>query len=175
MNKALPYQLDSIRKDLAPLHAFADTSEAIANKLIESLRFFQEPVQLAIGEELMRGIYVTGLRARHRAYTLEYLLDKSDARMRKLPFEDKKQLLEQAVKARKQAQNLVTVQEGYYRYPLEYIARPFYSHTAYDFGYLYTSSDLHYWRREEEQLRNNKFSPFYMNVMDVARILGIVD
>lgn len=176
LNKALPYQLDTVRKQaLTPLHAFADSTDLIAANLAETLKDFQTPEQLAIGEELMRGIHITGLRARHRAYTLEYLLDKSEARMRKLAFRDEKKLLEKAAKVREQAEHLVKAQERQYRYPIEYVARPFHSHTAYDFGYLYTASDLHYWKREEEQLRADKFSPFFMNVMDVARILGVVD
>jgi hypothetical protein len=72
-----------------------------------------------------------------------------------------------------QAQQIVDRQEKRYRYPLELIARPLKSYTAYDFGYLYTVSDLFWWQREEEQIRQDKFGPFFMNPWDLLKIAGI--
>ena len=47
------------------------------------------------------------------------------------------------------------------------------SYTAYDFGYLYTVSDLFWWQREEEQIRQDKFGPFFMNPWDLLKIAGM--
>ena len=33
----------------------------------------------------------------------------------------------------------------------------------------------HFWRREELQAKKSRFGPFYNNIYNVARILGVVD
>ena len=47
------------------------------------------------------------------------------------------------------------------------------SKTVYDFGYLYTVSDLHFWEREELQAKNNKWKFWYQNIWDVLKIIGV--
>jgi hypothetical protein len=45
--------------------------------------------------------------------------------------------------------------------------------TAYRFGYLYPTSSLFFWKREEEQIRQGRFHPFFMNLWDFQRVLGL--
>jgi hypothetical protein len=33
--------------------------------------------------------------------------------------------------------------------------------------------DLHFWLREEEQIRRNRFSAFYRSIWDLGKIVGI--
>lgn len=176
MKKAEPYQLDSLRvRAVKPLLEFASKTDS----LLEELKFHADVLsttwQRLLAEEIWRGLRVTSLRARHRALTLDVLIDKSYARLRKENFEDKEERMKQAAAVREKAQQLVRQQEEVYRYPLRYLAKEFPSHTAYDFGYLYTASNLHFWKREEDQIRLNRFGIFYQNIWDIPRILGIVD
>jgi hypothetical protein len=53
------------------------------------------------------------------------------------------------------------------------IARPRESMTAYRFGYLYPVSSLFFWKREEEQIKQGRFDPFFMNLWDFRRVLGL--
>ncbi|MCA9773704.1 MAG: hypothetical protein KC466_14905, partial [Myxococcales bacterium] len=52
---------------------------------------------------------------------------------------------------RREAEGVVALQEADYRWPAERIARWRENPTSYEFGYLYTTSDCYYWRREELQ------------------------
>ncbi len=127
----------------------------------------------AILDELTDGLLITSLRARHRSYTLQHIL-----------FERKKELdkdvelpainwLEKAEAIRTEAMGIVKEREANYRYSLTYTARRFRSKTAYDYGYLYPVSYLHFWKREELQAEKNKFGPFYRSIWDVMRIIGL--
>jgi hypothetical protein len=176
MKKAEPYQLDSLRaKGVEPLLEFADQADQLLLDLKSSMDGLNSTWQRLIAEEIWRGLQITSYRARHRALTLDVLIQKSYARLRKENFEDKDKLMEQAISIREKAQLLVRQQEEIYRYPLLYLSKAFQSHTAYDFGYLYTASNLHFWKREEDQIRNHRFGIFYQNIWDIPRILGIVD
>jgi hypothetical protein len=68
---------------------------------------------------------------------------------------------------------LVRCQEKLYRYPVGLIARQRRSLTSYQFGYLYPVSDLIFWQREEEQVRRERFDPFFMNIWDFKRTIGL--
>ncbi len=82
-------------------------------------------------------------------------------------------LLQEAAKVRREAQAIIHSQEEIYRYPVDLLARPRKSLTAYEFGYLYPASNLFFWWREEEQIRNSRFDAFYLNIWDFKRITGI--
>ena len=127
------------------------------------------PLQAA--RELNRGLRVTALRARHRALTLRALAAKrpgQGASPRRAEG-----FLGPAAAARREAQALVDRQEAGYRYPLELIARRNANLTAYPFGYLYPASRLFFWEREEEQVRQERFDAFFMNLWDFRRTLGV--
>jgi hypothetical protein len=80
--------------------------------------------------------------------------------------------LDEAIRYRKFAHTkMKRVMRFHNRYPdakiFEWHANP----TAYPWGYGYTAATLHYWRREEEQVRQKNFSPFFMNITDFIDII----
>lgn len=131
----------------------------------------------AILKELTTAFLVTNLRAKHKAHSLSYLLDKRQKELDKKYFELSEDNLSIAQQTREKALLLVEEQEQNYRYPLELIARKIKGggQTAYDFGYLYPVHNLHFWQREEEQINKDKYGPFFKSIWDIPRILGIVD
>lgn len=124
-------------------------------------------------EELTRGLQITGLRARHRALTLQALIAKRSNAGEGGRAEKSETLLQSAAKVRHAAELIVHSQEAIYRYPVDLLARRRSSLTAYEFGYLYPASDLFFWWREEEQVRHGRFDAFYLNIWDFKRISGI--
>ncbi len=46
-------------------------------------------------------------------------------------------------------------------------------HPSYRFGYLYPAVSLHFWRRELKQVQNGRWSPFYKNLWNIPRIVGL--
>jgi hypothetical protein len=130
--------------------------------------------QMMLLDELERGLRVTALRASHRALTLRALLAKrGEYSGYSYHARASETLLAKAHLVRMQARELVQLQEGIYRYPLERIARRRSSMTAYPFGYLYPVSVLFFWEREEQQVRHERFDALFMNLWDMRRTLGL--
>lgn len=141
------------------LNAFAEKMESLLGQLDTAGQFLLT--------ELHTALSVTALRARHRALTIGALLHR---------LKDKPAMqtcLQQAAALRAKALSLVRQMERRYRYPLEDIALPHPSPTAYPYGYLWPVHNLHFWVREEEQARQGRFGPFFMNIWPLARILGL--
>ncbi len=101
--------------------------------------------------ETARGIEVTWLRVQHvlrlnegtalrRAQHLG--LDPQGAEKARTVFRE-------ALEIRRSAEAVIADQEHDYRWPAERIARPRENPTSYEYGYLYTTSDCYYWRRDE--------------------------
>ena len=158
--------ITKVRNTILPrLKEFADRETAIGA--------YMQPVPDSIASEWKDGIEITGLRALHRYYTLQYILNRREAALQKTKFNGNA-LLQQAAEVRAQAQQIVNRRQQHYRYPLSLIAAKRWDHTAYHFGYLYLASNLHLWHREEEEARRNKYSPFFMNVWNVGRITGVI-
>ncbi|MFL5784710.1 MAG: hypothetical protein ACJ76H_08890 [Bacteriovoracaceae bacterium] len=59
----------------------------------------------------------------------------------------------------------------YSRYPGAKIFEWHKNPTAYPWGYAYPAATMHYWVREEEQIRKKNFSPFFMNITDFMDII----
>ena len=129
------------------------------------------PEQRIVLEELTRGLEVTALRARHRALTIRALIETKKEKAGKGGHSD--QLLGQAAYVREQALSLVRQQEAIYRYPVELIARKRNDFTSYQFGYLYPASNLFFWFREEQQVKNARFDGLFMNIWNFRRLLSI--
>jgi hypothetical protein len=164
---------------VADLEEYAGRMDALVGRIaarMELLRRKGKPAiaRTALGDELLRGMRVTALRARHRALTLRALLAKrgKDWSLRNDKAEAER-LLESARNVRREALQLVRRQELAYRYPVERIARRRAGMTAYPFGYLYPAANLFFWEREEEQVRRERFDPFFMNLWDARRTLGL--
>ncbi len=128
----------------------------------------------SIFAEIYNGVRITSLRALHRALMLQYILCIRQAKLRREKC-DCDIFLAEATGTREVALLLVKEQERNYRYPLPSIAEKRWDHTSYHFGYLYPVSNLHFWKREEEQARRNKYSPLFMNIWNMWRIAGIID
>jgi len=165
-NKVNDSIISAVRHLILPkLKVFADRSAVIAHDMKLNTD--------SISAEWTDGIEITGLRALHRYYTLQYILDRREAAINKQNFNGDS-LLTKAAEIRAKAQEIVNRRQQHYRYPISSIAAKRWDHTAYHFGYLYLASDLHFWLREEEQARRNNYSPFFMNVWNIWRIAGII-
>ena len=129
------------------------------------------PDQGVLLNELTRGLEVTALRARHRALTIRALIETKKEKAGKVGRSE--QFLALAANVREQAMSLVHQQEAIYRYPVELVARERNNFTSYQFGYLYPASNLFFWLREEQQVRNARFDGLFMNIWDFRRLLSV--
>lgn len=161
---------------LRQLHLFSEELNSIEGKYMQYIENYAEHIQkdkAPLVMELVNALRVANLRVQHKANTLGYLLHKRRANINQQNPSDSLYLL--AIAARQQAQGIVNDMEKGYRYDVQTIARKRYGHTSYRFGYLYPVSNLYFWQREEAQIKNNKFSPLYKNIWNVARIGGFID
>jgi hypothetical protein len=161
---------------VADLAGYALAMEQITNQLdkrIVQLRKQKSisPDQFSLAEELITGLQVTALRARHRNLTLQALLAKRRDSLGGEPV--CAAYLAQAVAVRQQALLLVRQQESRYRYPVGLLAARRNSLTAYPFGYLYPTASLFFWEREEAQVRHERFDPLFINLWDIRKTLGL--
>jgi len=168
--------LRKIRSEKLPLlQNFSSATQGYSDVLDMQLNNMQLTTpQQKILDELKQGIAITGLRAKHRSYTLDYLITKREYRLKK-EKDNVNFLLDEAKQVREDAQKIVDVREKNYRYNIALLTTKHYEHSSYHFGYLYPVHDLHFWKREEEQFRKNNFSPFFMNIMNLWRIIGIIN
>jgi hypothetical protein len=164
---------------VADLHRFAVRMESVAGELEQEQERFlaaggrdREGLR-PLAAELVRGLRITALRARHRELTLQALIADRHHGLRVALNPAAAKLVAKAAGVRLEALPLVREQEAGYRYPLTLLARPRPSLTAYRFGYLYPASELFFWRREEEQVRQERFDPLFMNLWDFWRTLGL--
>jgi hypothetical protein len=157
--------------------------EFLQNKYISELdSFIQQYNQLKsayslvksneLVDELLLSLDVTALRAEHRKNTLSYLIGSRINSINKTNI-SVQHFLDAAKSIRERALTLVKQQENNYRYALSSLAAEKKSKTVYNFGYLYTVSDLHFWKREELQAKNNKWKFWYQNIWDVLKIIGV--
>lgn len=165
---------------VARLEEYATALGALVDRLEEFERETPRAPGRAAGEaqalrrELLRGLQVTALRARHRALTLRALVAQRAAPHWWQPTAAAAaHYLARAAAVREEAQRLVREQEAVYRYPVDLIARRRPDLTAYDFGYLYPVSELFFWQREEEQVRRRRFDAFFMKLWNFRKTLGL--
>lgn len=180
LDKASQAETDAILKGpVMEMESYAASMESAVRRLanrLEELSRNHEPAgsELKLLHELKLGLEITALRARHRSLSIRALLAKRAEHTAHLPHSRVSEpLLQKATAVRIQAMNLVRSQEKLYRYPLEQIARRHDNMTAYQFGYLYPVANLFFWQREEEQVRQERFDAFFMNLWDFRRIVGL--
>lgn len=160
--------------------------EELGNKMLEIIQedqtyidgFLRDASQqdIDILTELINATKVTAYRALHKSNTLNYLLTKRESELYGYGKNDSIHLLERAINYRDRAQPLVTnAEENLYRYPVDLIARKRVGHTCYHFGYLYPVSNLHFWQREELQVRKDRYGPFYKMIWNIPRTVGLID
>jgi len=167
-----------LREPIQDLESYAATMEIISSRLFARINHLRQSAPESIlreplAEELVTGLQVSALRARHRALTLRALLAKRGTYgLLAGKNSECEHFLSQAEMVRWEALVLVRNQETRYRYPVELLAQRRSSLTAYHFGYLYPASVLFFWEREERQIRHDRFDPFFMNLWDMRRIGG---
>ena len=160
-NRAWLWVVDSILQYTVPL--LNDYAEKI-DSLYELSTFLNE---------IDWGVQITAYRAWHKAAVLNYILNYRKNKILKQKKQPIHRYLLQADSIRNKALELVRLQEKNYRYDYKRLAQKRWDYTAYHFGYLYTVSNLHFWLREEKQAQKNWYFPFYKNVWNVFRIVGI--
>lgn len=175
--KAPQDTIDWWKNNVIPLlQEFTGKYDVLLEKMEQDFQFNQHQAHLF--NEIKIALQVTNLRAKHKIETIQFLLNKRQQKFDK-SISDTLVLshLKRAQEIRQEGILLVKQQEKNYRYPINWIAEKIEGggSTSYDFGYLYTVSNLHFWEREEQQILKNKYSPFFMNIWDVSRILGLVD
>jgi hypothetical protein len=101
--------------------------------------------------EVRSAIEVTSLRASHMRLLYEGTIMKTRAVLQsdKNIDDQAKLVFSQAVASRKKAQEVIWAQEKDYRFDVNRIARPRENPTSYEYGYLYTTSDCYYFKRDE--------------------------
>jgi hypothetical protein len=170
-----PY--DSImvfKRKIEQLDSFYKQNERILSELIAEERVIvdKNPELSPIINEFILSFKIIGLRAKHRARMLTYLLNKRLHKLGKKELKDNILQLAEAITTREEAQRLVKEREKQYRYPAEWISASGANSTAYNFGYLHLVADLQLWQREEEQYINDNYSPFYFSKWNVAKVMG---
>jgi hypothetical protein len=177
LKKAGDAELAAVRiGPVADLEQYAAAMATLTDHLTERVKQLRRrgrltAPEIALAEELTTGLQVTALRAWHRSLTLQALMTRHRDRYGGLPASNC--LLASAEQVRQQALQLVRKQESHYRYPTTLLARRRTSLTAYPFGYLYSTATLFFWEREEQQVRQERFDPLFMNLWDIRRTLGL--
>lgn len=113
-----------------------------------------------LNKELKNYMDITYLRFHHSLAVREALLNKKNVNLGKAKyFRTEAQLL--------MDENL----EKYNRYPDAQVFEVHANPTSYQYGYGEKAANLHYWQREEEMVRRNRFGPLFMNVYDYIDIV----
>ncbi len=176
--KADQLTLDSVRiEGVRPLLNFHDKSMALTQEYSPFFAAVKDSALSRLLGELVLALDITALRAQHRSLTIEGLLQKREAELNGgiKPKKAAAPFLIDAEAVRLNGIKIVEQVEGHYRYPVWLLARRHWSHTVYYFGYLYTTSNLHFWLREEKQVSNDRYGPFYRNIWHIFRTVGVVD
>lgn len=163
---------DLTQKAIAPLADFIREYEMVLNDFRKQINHTQQPQPLL--EELYDGLQITLLRAKHRKACLKSMQARRLARIEGRKS-DKAYLevLKEATEARQKALFIVQKREAAYRYDVEELSTRRKGHTAYHFGYLFPVHKLHFWEREEGQIKENKWGFLYKNIWNIGRIIGL--
>lgn len=104
--------------------------------------------------------------------TITYLRLEHALLVRKAMLSNMKSNIQKAKRIRKKAEHLMEeFITNYERYPKAKIFETQSNLTSYQWGYGYTAKNLHHWRREEQKVKRENFSAFYMSVFDPLDIL----
>jgi len=171
--KASEEELEGLtQKAIIPLGNFIDEY----GKTLAAMRLqidSKQEVQPVL-EELHDGLLVTLLRAKHRKACLQAIKARRLSRIHgKRSDQSYLNILEQATVARQEALLIVRKREALYRYDEQELTTKRKGHTAYHFGYLFPVQDLHFWEREEGQIKENKWGFLYKNIWNIGRIIGL--
>lgn len=119
--------------------------------------------------ELRSMLEITQLRLQHAFFLRQALLAENEQGRDSNLF---KQNLNQAERVRLQALEMVqNFIKNYERYPEAKIFARHDNLTSYPFGYGWTASNLHFWEREEEMIRQDKYWPWFMQIINPLKII----
>ncbi len=142
-----------------------ETERYKEEKILEEAVRNQPPLHKIKNKELKQLLEVTFLRVSHAYYLRKAIKYKS-----LLGYRSK--LLKKATNTRVQAHKIILKYiKNYNRYPDAFIFQKHRNPTSYQFGYGWTASNLHYWVREEEMVKKNKYYPWFKNIYNPFRIL----
>ncbi len=139
-----------------------------SRKLNRELTPLYDPNEPSPLREYFVMLQATSFRAKHKIQTLEAILAHREKRKA-----NKETWLTKASEIRTQGLVFMQHLESDYKYDAEYLYGERFSHTSYPHGYLYTPHNLHFWKREEEQIRKNRWNYEFMNIWKVGRIIGL--
>ena len=149
---------------IAQLQEYYSKSEALNLKL----SMLTNTIPHSAISEYFMALQLTSLRAKHRACTVHAILSHREKRK-----DDKAHWLQKASEIRLQGLEFVRLLEEDYKYNAAHLYSEGFSHTSYPYGYLYAPHTLHFWKREEEQTRKNRWGYNFMSIWKVGRIIGL--
>jgi len=131
----------------------------------------EDPLLHTLYAELSTAWEITRLRAEFRYWYLKALLA-PNSRLRREAVRNMEVTLASAERliATLPIRYPATAQRRLCRAGHRFCRHP---HPSYRFGYLYPAVSLHFWRRELGQVKEGRWSPFYKNLWNIARITGL--
>jgi hypothetical protein len=170
-NKSTAEELDSFYQEgILPLEEFVEKHDLLMQDFYTATAEKENPII----NEWRESLDITGLRAKHRHSILMSIYTHRKQQLEKIKGNTYLIHLDAATTQRKLAQKIVDNRIQHYRYDPQLLSSKRKGHTAYHFGYLYPVSELHFWKREEEQVRRNKWGFPFMNIWNIWRIMGII-
>lgn len=169
--KANKTVLDSLDKEvILPLQQFYFKYDSLLN-IISSTKIKNKKLK-PVFDELIDGLKITALRTKHRIHCLKAIHAHRMDELNKSKNVTYLNKLKMATEVRKLALTIVKQREANYRYDLDMLSTQRKGHSAYHFGYLYPVSNLHFWEREEAQIKQNRWGFGFKNIWNVWRIVG---
>lgn len=148
--------------DMEDLQDYHGLSEALNAQLLLMIDSVASPIY-----EYFLSLQLTTLRANHRLQTLNAILAHREKNDEKYVW------LQGAERTRFEGLNLMRTLEEDYKYDPTYLHTERFSHTSYPYGYLYAPHTLHFWKREQEQIRKNRWGYNFRSIWKVGRIIGL--
>lgn len=170
LRSATEAELEKAGEDIGLLDEYAAKIESLSGMIEAEAEkcLSKDPSLMKLHRELLLGLRITALRARHRSLTMTAVIAGKTKGKGEVDH-----YLDRALDVRLAALSIVQEVEKTYRYPLQRIAGTGENHTSYAFGYLYPVHSLFFWKREEEQVRARRFDAFFINLWDFRKILGL--
>jgi len=169
--KAPQAVLDSLKKvAIEPLQKFQLKQDSLLH-ILKSIPIKNKKLE-PLFNELMDALNITALRAKHRRLCLLAMHQHRTEQLSKNKNSTYLDVVSEAAEVRKQALSIVKKREANYRYDVNLLSSQRKGHTAYHFGYLYSVSNLHFWEREEAQIKQNRWGFAFKNIWNIRRIVG---
>jgi len=116
-------------------------------------------------DELKSLIEITFLRIHHAINVRRALLLGANGAQR-----DRYLLIAKNIRAQAQSE-MNNIIENHSRYPESFIFKRQHNPTAYEHGYGWPASELHFWKTEEERVARDRFGPFFRNIYNFIDII----